>query len=248
MEAKLKDITETILQLMAKNDEAPELEKIDRSEFVIDLNERDRLLSETEHEINAIRRDYELTNTKKKILRSRLIKEVWDSMSVVGQSIKSFKPASLTGRLLEITNYPIRKKSKAEEEKIERIKRLRRVQMMISSSAHVQDVAVNADNGEDGTMDAKIPVEEVSESMKLLFHDFDLTTTERRRMQSFILGECILEIKASFQKKFQEMLKAKKDEISRIEEKNERVTAILSQLQAILFVNPRYKKKSTIPN
>jgi hypothetical protein len=58
-------------------------------------------------------------------------------MEVIGQSVKSFNTDPLTSRIIEVLNYPIRKRSKAEQQKIDRVKRLRKVQLLVSFATEV---------------------------------------------------------------------------------------------------------------
>ncbi|KAI8899961.1 WD40-repeat-containing domain protein [Globomyces pollinis-pini] len=228
---KLKSISDRLSKLIAKNDLAPTLEKIDRSEFVIDLRERDRLLEETDKLLSDIRQQQETENIKKRIIRNRLKKECWDSMDTIGQSVKSFKIDSMIGRLLEVTNYPIRHRSIQEIRKIDNIKRLRRIQLDVQSAMHkkVEQEKHNHDHEE-------IPTETRNEPEKLphshlLYNNNELITKERRRIQSYIIGECINDIKDAFKTKFKDIVKSKQDDIQKIEEKNERISLILTQLQ-----------------
>jgi hypothetical protein len=64
----------------------------------------------------------------------------------------------------------------------------------------------------------------------LLFHPYDIKSIEKRHIQSIIFAECILDIKKQFNTIFMEVSRNKQDEISKIEEKNERISAILVQL------------------
>ncbi len=122
---------------MKRNENAPELEKIDRAEFVIDLKEKERLVQETDNEIAQIRKEQERKNLEKRVLKSRIKKECWDSAEVIGQSIKSFKDNQMLGKPLEVTNYTIRRKTPAEIQKISNIKRLRRVQLAVNQALNV---------------------------------------------------------------------------------------------------------------
>ena len=58
-------------------------------------------------------------------------------MEVIGQSIKSFHPDPVTVRTIDVPNYPIRKRSSHELEKIAKIKRLRKIQLLVSHATEV---------------------------------------------------------------------------------------------------------------
>ncbi|KAJ3262629.1 Cilia- and flagella-associated protein 43 [Boothiomyces macroporosus] len=229
---KLKAISEKLQKLIAKNEGAPSMEKIDRSEFVIDLKERDRLTEETDKKINKLREELEIENLKKRVLKNRIKKECWDSIEIIGQSIKSFKVDPMLGKLIEVTNYPVRRRSPAECLKLANIKRLRKVQILVDKECKLLNDQNNNNNDLDENMgETKLNYHPEIPNSVLLYEDIDLKTKESRRIQTFILGECILDIKESFLKKFKEMCKMKQDDIMKIEEKNERIAAILAQLQ-----------------
>nr|KAJ3422347.1 Cilia- and flagella-associated protein 43 [Polyrhizophydium stewartii] len=233
IESKVKGITEKLLRAMEKNETVPQLEQIDREEFIVDFEERDRLISEADAKIRGIRREIEEENLKKHVIRNRLKKECWDSMEVVGQSIKSFNKETMTNRLTEAPNYPIRHRSKAQLRWVEKMKRLRRVQIAVHNATRKKSVheesAADEQHAEEG--EAKKVVQTQSKNSELLYDPFELTTNERRRIQSVLLGEYILDIKTEFNARFNEMFKLKQDEIVKIEEKNDRINTILQQLQ-----------------
>lgn len=73
--------------------------------------------------------------------------------------------------------------------------------------------------------------DEDTANFKLLYLPIELNTKEKRIMQSHLLGETIDDLKVKFNSSFGDMMKAKQDEIAKVEEKNERIVAILAQLQ-----------------
>ena len=56
---------------------------------------------------------------------------------MIGQSVKSFHVDPVTTRITEVENYPIRKRSEEEEKRVERIRLLRRAQMMVTAATKV---------------------------------------------------------------------------------------------------------------
>ena len=53
-------------------------------------------------------------------------------MSEIGKSIKSFNPDTVTGKILEVTNYPLRKRNQEEIAKAAKVRRLRGIQLLVS--------------------------------------------------------------------------------------------------------------------
>lgn len=150
-------------------------------------------------------------------------------MEVVGQSIKSFKENHLTQKIIDVTNYPIRKRSKDQMAIISKIKRLRAVEIHVQHTFQKNEDRADEPEAEK-IIEKKNSFEPTPENQTLLFNAFDLKSNERRRIQSTILGECIQDIKVQFNEKFKETARAKQDEIGKIEEKNERIALILAQL------------------
>ena len=128
----MQAISDKIQKAMLKNETLPVLERLDKEEFVIDFKEREKLLAISAEKVNHIRNTIETENMKKRVIRNRIKNEFWDSMEVMGQSIKSFNVDPMIGRTLETTNYPLRKRSRSEKEDIEKIKRLRKVKLLVS--------------------------------------------------------------------------------------------------------------------
>ena len=58
--------------MMDRNNSAPLLEKLDKEEFIIDFENRDRLIAESDARINAVKKEIEEENMKQRIIRNRL--------------------------------------------------------------------------------------------------------------------------------------------------------------------------------
>lgn len=230
---KVSEIRDKIAGLVRKNETVTKIEFIDKEEFVLDFYQRDQLLAKAELSVSAVLKDAQIVNLRNSIIRNRIKQECWDSMKVVGQSIKSFNIDPLTNRNFAVTNYPIRKTSTKEDELVSRIKTIRKTQLQISkdTAPKIQAVQRDVDGNEDeiATPDFK-PILDDNSTTSLLFDAFDLTTAARRRMQTILLAELIIEIKADFNEKFQQLAKRKRDDIVKIEEKNERIMVIIQEL------------------
>ncbi|KAJ3016739.1 UNVERIFIED_CONTAM: Cilia- and flagella-associated protein 43, partial [Siphonaria sp. JEL0065] len=242
---KIKVIRERLTKAMQRNETLPELEKIPKSDFILDFAERDRLMAEADARVKQVRKEIELENLKKRVIRNRIKAECWDSMEVIGASIKSFRPDPTTTRIAEVTNFPIKKKSPQEIQRIEKVKILRKIQLHVEAAEKKDNTAISAIAAvqaddvvlDSATTEAPPPIAEVvtyNDFKSLLYNDFELTTNQRKRTQIILLGEAINEIKATiteFNSKFKDFCKFKKDEILKIEDKNERILNITSELQ-----------------
>ncbi|KAI8612803.1 hypothetical protein BC830DRAFT_1230957 [Chytriomyces sp. MP71] len=241
-EDRIKAIRERLIKAMQKNDALQELEKISKTEFILDFAERDRLMAAADARVTEVRKEIELENLKKRVIRNRIKAECWDSMEVIGGCIKSFHADPTTTKTTEVTNYPIKNKSTQEIQNIERVRLLRKIQLHYGAGNRdkapsqqltapvVDDVGLLETPV--ATESPVIPDEEAYQDFKsLLYSDFELTTDHRKRTQVVLLGEAINEIKLDFNGKFKEFLKIKKDEMLRIEDKNDRIQTIMAELQ-----------------
>ncbi|KAJ3212328.1 Cilia- and flagella-associated protein 43 [Dinochytrium kinnereticum] len=240
--SKLLSIREKIIQLMQKNECVPDLEKLNKDDFIVDFSERDRLLAISDNKIKEIRKAIEEENFKKRVIRNRLKVECWDSMEVIGQSVKSFRLDPVTTRIIEVTNYPISKRSNDEKARIARVKLLRKTQLLVASMTKpkkpINRLVDLTDEGEESNEAIEQPKQAApsSEPLKMdnkgmLFDPLELTTNERRRTQIVLLKEVNFDIKTEFNNRFKEFVKLKNDEIIKIEDKDERILAIINELQ-----------------
>ncbi|KND03537.1 uncharacterized protein SPPG_01017 [Spizellomyces punctatus DAOM BR117] len=238
---RLQTIRERLLKAIAKNDSLPSLERLDREEFVLDYEERDRLLGKADGKVREVRREIEEDNMKKKVIGARIKQECWDSMEIIGQSIKSFNPDPLTGRHTVVPNYPIRKQSLEEIERVNRVMFLRKVGMLVANATAkvtqkkggVREMDLTEElDGSDTEADtqAKAPTPAPDVPPALLYTPFDLTTNDRRRTQMILLQDHIQNLKKNFNNKFAEFVKLKRDEMLKIEEKGERCKGIMDEL------------------
>ncbi|RKO94661.1 hypothetical protein BDK51DRAFT_21951 [Blyttiomyces helicus] len=237
LEAKLSGIRDRLTKAMEKNEILPEIERIDREEFVVDFDERSRLLSEADATIRKVRMGIEEENMKKRVIRNRIKRECWDSMEVIGQSIKSFHLDTVTSRLTEVTNYPLRNRTSKELEKVNRVILLRRIQLQVTAATKKGPREMDLEDHDLGDS-AIAPSEELTwqdvaqmKNRALIYDAFELTNNERKRTQIVLLGEVIIDTKAEFNEKFKDFVRQKQEEIAKIEEKNDRINIILAELQ-----------------
>jgi len=119
--------------LIDHNSHAPDLEKLDRSEFCVDFEERYAIASESKERCDALRAEIEHQNVARQLIRDRLIKEFWDPMRGKGCQITSLTSS------LAVSNYPERTVSEEESTITKKLRMLRsceqlEFQMLRSSS------------------------------------------------------------------------------------------------------------------
>ena len=75
-------IKDKLFALLAENERVTDIERLDRDEFVIDTDRRDKVVDEGEKECDEIRKEAERTVLKLQLLRERVQTKTWDTMEV----------------------------------------------------------------------------------------------------------------------------------------------------------------------
>ncbi|KAJ3171006.1 Cilia- and flagella-associated protein 43 [Geranomyces variabilis] len=249
---RLSALRERLLRAISKNDALSPLERLERDEFILDREERERLLVEAAGTVEGVRRSVEEEWLARRVVGNRIKQECWDSMSTIGQSIVSFHADPLTGLMTTVTNYPIRKQQPAEIERVERVTMLRRVQLAVNAATAKKKTVKEVEIGEDAensgddadgepasSATTAAPTaaaasdgagQTSSDPESLLFSPYELTTNDRRRIQTVLLAHQVHLLKIAFNERFLEVAQQKRDEIARIEERSERARGIMDEL------------------
>lgn len=85
---EINNLRERVLTMIADNAGLPDIEKLERQEFILDTEDHQRILSEEEQLIEGVRREIELKNLANMFLREQIKGECWNSMSVKGKTLK----------------------------------------------------------------------------------------------------------------------------------------------------------------
>ncbi len=108
------DLAKQLRSLLKKNSTVPDLERLDRPEFCIDIAGRERQLLKNEKAGETIRRQLEVDDLKVAIRSSNVRADTWDAMATNGRDCYAF----VSGEF--VRNFPVRKPT-AEEERRTRI-------------------------------------------------------------------------------------------------------------------------------
>lgn len=106
--SELNVIKTKLNELLEHNDRVTDIEKLERDEFVIDVDKQVEVSNEGEHVCEEIRKEAEKTTLKLELLRERVQQTTWDKMDIQSKAVKSIK-----GDML-VFNYGIRKKTPEE--------------------------------------------------------------------------------------------------------------------------------------
>ncbi|GFO10121.1 cilia- and flagella-associated protein 43-like isoform x2 [Plakobranchus ocellatus] len=238
LRTQIRDIRKTIQEMMAQNRDLPDIEKLGRHEFDLDLEEQNRLQAEGDAEIQRVREDIEFENLAKLYLREKIKEECWDKMKVKGRALQAFNSS------LEVSNFPLRERPLEVVNEIKTIETRRRIEMR-EAEARKQLAELQA---KPGTREEEGEGEDSEESNKehpsisgslgaqygggnkLFYSQFDLHTREQKVSQIVLLEDAIHRIKVTFNKEFDEVFAKKEQEIAKVKEKNKRITKIVNDL------------------
>jgi hypothetical protein len=105
---ELKVIKNKLHDLLAENEKVTDIERLERDDFVIDVERGQQINEEGEKICDEIRKEAEKTTLKLELLKDLVQQSTWDKMEVQNIAVRSIK-----GDML-VFNYGIRKRN-AEE-------------------------------------------------------------------------------------------------------------------------------------
>ncbi|CAG5125993.1 unnamed protein product, partial [Candidula unifasciata] len=238
LRSQIRDIRKTIQTMMIQNNDLADIEKLSRNEFDLDLEEQNRLQAEGEAEIQKVREDIEYENLSKLYLREKIKEQCWDNMKVKGRAIQAFNSP------LEVTNFPLRERSAETLKMIKTVSTRRKIEMR-EAEARKQIAEVSYKMS---MPDEEGETEEASESgadhlslsgslgaqcggdNELFYNQFDLHCREQKIGQIILIEDAIHRIKEAFNKEFDEVYSKKEQEITKVKEKNKRISKIIDYL------------------
>lgn len=122
---KALDVFKKVFQgVLKRNDESTDLEKLELSEFAVDLEMRDTLIQRGATQVQRTREELTLEFEGKEYIKSLIEDTCYRSMEVKGKLFRSFKSGK------EVHNFPVRTLSAAENTKLAQVRMQRQVQLM----------------------------------------------------------------------------------------------------------------------
>lgn len=227
----ISELKETVLGMIEGNEKVDLIEQLKRHEFTLDIDERQRLLNEGDDEIDAIRESVELENLAMLFLKELIKKECWDGMAVVGKALALFAGE------LEVSNFPIKKQTSEEKKEIEHA-----LSQYSYEKLEAEQVVYNSkQKDEEGEEIEEVP--EISTSLygshskkfyatSTQHSQFNLHSNQRKRDQIGLIKNTIIHLKNAFNKEFDEVYASKRQEISRVAERSDRIKQILRDLKS----------------
>nr|KAG5714383.1 hypothetical protein BaRGS_018600 [Batillaria attramentaria] len=236
---QIRDIRKTIQGMMKANEELPEIEKLSRHEFDLDVDEQARLQAEGDAEVEKVREEIEFDNLAKLYLREMIKRECWDDMMVKGRSLQAFNSN------LEVANFPLKERTRNAMRKLQIVTARRKLEIReLENRKREVDLAARPspsneeDIGEGDEEETSREQPSITGSLgaqygggsELFYSQFDLHLRHQKINQIVLLEDAIYRIKVAFNKDFDDVFVKKQQEISKIKEKNKRISKILSDL------------------
>lgn len=244
--AKIAGIREQLANMMSANDDKPELEMLERQEFQLDLAAKDRMVAEGEQKLQDLRDDLELQILAQQFLRNEVKKECWDAMEVKGKTLYALQSG------LEVSNYPIRKRSDDELAELARVKTMRSIELAQEKAARrrlqKEQAAAAASSPAPGDVSAASPEpgtaspppvgeadaggdDDDEEEETDLYNPLTLYGAQRKRAQIELLKNEIYLKQVEFNKDFESLCMDKEAVLRQIDTKNGAISKVVAELR-----------------
>lgn len=255
MKNRVQEIQDKLFSMLKVNEKAPDLEKLDRDEFILDLKAKSKIEDMGKDNARALKEEAKKKNSIQELLQKRIKEKTLDKMEVNSRVLSSF----LTGQI--VFNYTIRKLATAERIRNEKIKSFRAVELKeqklrkesgIEEIIEYEDFAVDWIIGkrpEDWrnhplliSLDKKRE-SQIKEGKKKPIPEWELIypapliyTPCRKRIQIFLLSMLCRAFKEGFNTEFEKLEAFKEKQIDLIEEKNTLIVEKQKELNTVINV------------
>ena len=85
---EISKLREKVLNMIAINEQLPDIERLERQEFILDTEEHLRMQAEEDRLILQVTKEIELSNLVCMFIREQIKTECWDEMAVKGRMLK----------------------------------------------------------------------------------------------------------------------------------------------------------------
>ena len=130
--ATLSSITSRLHKLLEYNNGLTELEKLDRTEFVVDTKGKQDLISKYQESCDKLKDDFNKTNLSNEVVAARIRSSCWDPLEFHSSQLLPLQPESV-GKF-KLTSFPVLKPTEYQIQTIEKVKRLRAIEIRTQRS------------------------------------------------------------------------------------------------------------------
>ena len=239
LRARAQEIQDKLYAMLKANEKAPDLEKLDRDEFILDLQAKKMIEDLGKEKAKALKEEAKKKNLAQELLQKRIKEKTLDKMDVNSRVICSF----LTDQI--VYNFTVRKLEDFEKVRLEKIRAFRAVELReqrMRKEAGVQEIIAYEDFAVDWIIGKQpedwrnhpllISLDKKRESSykdgkkkpmpewELIYPAPLIYTPYRKRTQIFLLSMLCRAFKEGFNTEFEKLEAFKEKQIDLIEEKN----------------------------
>ncbi|XP_026210810.1 cilia- and flagella-associated protein 43 isoform X2 [Anabas testudineus] len=229
----IKQLRDTIQEMMRENENLPEIERLEQHEFNLDVEEQKRLEAMVEKEVTRVRNEMEWEILAKCYLHDVQKRECWDSMKFKGRAIKAFHSDH------EVKNYPLKERTEKDMEDLRWVQNIRKIEKTACKQSNLKKSNTTSAKEEEWSMedDEEKSVAltgsfsaQLGFSNPYIYDQFRLKTTEQRINQIILLQDVIYRIKTAFNTEFEAMHRQKVQELNRVRDRNRHIRDIMQEL------------------
>uniref|UniRef100_A0A7S3D8R0 Cilia- and flagella-associated protein 43 n=1 Tax=Palpitomonas bilix TaxID=652834 RepID=A0A7S3D8R0_9EUKA len=135
LRAKLEDLKERFQKVLLANDDVPDIEKLERMEFVIDTEAKEAYIKAGEEAVSETKEQIKWENLAKEYMTEKIRAECWDSMEAHEIKLVGFE------KPVEVNTYPLHRTNPAEERRLEVVKKLRSMEVALNRAERKANLA-----------------------------------------------------------------------------------------------------------
>ncbi|XP_055358538.1 cilia- and flagella-associated protein 43 isoform X2 [Betta splendens] len=225
----IRELCDTIQQMMLENEDLPDVERLEQHEFNLDTEEQKRLDAEVDEEVSRVRDEMEWEILTKCYLYDVLKRQCWDSVMTKGRSVEAFHSD------LKVKNYALRARTEQDMEDLRMVHNMRTIEKAASAS-NLKDGSKEVGSVDDGKEESAALTGSFSAQLgysnPYVYDQFSLKTTEQRINQITLLQDVIYCIKTAFNAEFEAVHRQKVQELNRVRDRNRQIGAIMLALNS----------------
>lgn len=239
LKSRMQEIQDKLIAMLKANEKAPDLEKLDRDEFVLDLANKMKIENQGKEAAKKLKDEAKKKNLAQELLQQRIKIKTLDSMEVNSRILSAF----LSGQI--VYNYTIRKLVPMEISRLRKIRAFRAVELKEQQTRkeNNQEEIINYEDFAVDWIIGKRPEDWRNHPLLISLEDKRNTqrkegelkpipeweliypapliyTPSRKRIQIFLLSMLCRAFKEGFNTEFEKLELLKEKQIDLIEEKN----------------------------
>jgi len=124
----VQDISGRIKDLLGKNDQATDLEKLERSEFIVDVNGKNSLMQKNALNVENLKSKYIDRNFLSELVAGRIKRTCWDTLESKQSVLLPFS-SDVNLAMASVSSFSIQKLTEEDALLLDKVKRLRSIEI-----------------------------------------------------------------------------------------------------------------------